>query len=114
VIAVVDDANGKAFAPPLLKTLLIGLNSTAEDVMVRMMCMDVVRDLLVRFGNEVETLQVELLNSLTKLLQVSSLDKLSSTSTQLYYTRVHQLTLCSSQLPTFTNMYTHIDALTRT
>lgn len=71
VIASVDDNNGKAFAPKLLDTLLRGLTSRSEDISVKMMSMDIVKDLLERFGNSVTTLHAALLNALTSLLQHS-------------------------------------------
>ncbi len=47
IIASVDESNGKLFATKLLETMLKGLKSKQPDeVLVKLMCLDVVRDLV--------------------------------------------------------------------
>jgi cullin-associated NEDD8-dissociated protein 1 len=69
VIAVIDDTNGKAFASDLLKTLLTGLRDGSKaHANISRMCMDVVKDILERFGGDVIEQHADLMKALTKLL----------------------------------------------
>lgn len=65
-IAVVDFNTGKLFAVPLLTTLMKGLKS--KDASVQMLCMDVVKDLLEKYGSELLALHADLLKALSDLL----------------------------------------------